>query len=104
MSSNLVLPDWLGDEGDCEGHDRCEDEGDGGEVEEVDVAHGRLDPLGPGVGLRRAAGGLAETDLYRTIKVKNIFGKLFFFASLPKLKDETYEADEEAKEQTVKRA
>ena len=78
MSSNLVLPDGLGDEGDCEGHDRCEDEGDGGEVEEVDVAHGGLDPLGTGVGLRRAAGGLAETELYKAIKVNNIFGKLFF--------------------------
>ncbi len=74
MSSNLVLPDGLGDEGDCEGHDRCEDEGDGGEVEEVDVAHGRLDPLGSGVGIRRPAGGLAESDLYKTIKVKIYLG------------------------------
>ena len=62
-TSNLFLPHGLGHDGDDRDDEGRERDGQRGVVEEGDVAHHGLDPLGPGVGQAGPAGGLGVAKL-----------------------------------------
>lgn len=59
----MFLRNGLGHEGDDEHHQGRKDEGEGREVEKVEIADGLLDPLGPGVWKVRSTRRFTVTKL-----------------------------------------